>query len=269
MLGAGAANSAVWRGRAERRPDLTTERSANPLRTEDIGAEAAKHSFEPPIRIHTSLLADHERRILDALCRRMPSWATPDLLTAIGSAGMAVAAIGYVASRWRPEFLFVASLGLAINWFGDSLDGSLARYRGVERPRYGYFLDHSVDAFNNLVFALGLGLSPYVSMEAALLLLCSYYLMTVYVLLSAQVNHEFSLTKGPVGPTELRLIAIVFNCAIFVFGPIGIPVAGSEISIYSALVAGEAVALILVFVNEVYATARKLGGPAVGEPPGG
>ena len=113
----------------------------------------------------------------------MPAWVTPDRLTAVGALGAIVTASGYVASRWAPGFLFLASLGIVMNWFGDSLDGSLARHRRVERPKYGYFLDHSVDAANNLVFAIGLGLSPYVSMAAALFLLCSYYLLSIRVFL--------------------------------------------------------------------------------------
>ena len=145
-----------------------------PRRQGDADLESGL-AFDPPIRIQTSLLAAPERRLLDALCRRMPDWITPDRLTAIGSAGAALAALGYVGSWWSAKFLFVSSLGLVINWFGDSLDGSLARYRRIERPGFGYFVDHAVDALNMLVFALGLGLSPYVGMAAALLLLCSYF----------------------------------------------------------------------------------------------
>ena len=188
----------------------------------------------------------------------MPLWVTPDRLTAVGSVGAAIAALGYVSAHWRPGFLFVSSLGIAINWFGDSLDGSLARYRKAERPRYGFFLDHSVDALNGLVFALGLGLSPFVSMAPSLLLLCSYYLLTTYVLLSAQVDREFPLTKIYVGPTELRLLAIAFNCVVYLVGPLSVSIAGAEVSVYSALVALEAIAFIAVFVIEVSVTARRL-----------
>ncbi len=198
----------------------------------------------------------------------MPLWVTPDWLTAIGSAGAAIAALGYVGAHWRPGFLFVSCIGIAINWFGNSLDGSLARHRKVERPRYGFFLDHSVDAFNGLVFAIGLGLSPFVSMAASLLLLCSYYLLTVYVLLSAQVDQEFPLTKIHVGPTELRLLAIAFNCAIYVVGPLNVLVAGSYVSVYSALVAVEAIAFIAMFVVEVAVTARRLARDDGGHRPG-
>jgi phosphatidylglycerophosphate synthase len=188
----------------------------------------------------------------------MPLWVTPDRLTAVGSAGAAIAALGYVGAHWRPEWLFASSLGIAVNWLGDSLDGSLARYRRMERPRYGFFLDHSVDALNALVFAIGLGLSPFVSMAAALLLLCSYYLLMMYVMLSAQVDREFPLTKIYVGPTELRLLAIAFNCAIYIVGPLTVSIAGAEVSVYSALVALEAIAFIAVFVIEVSVKARRL-----------
>ena len=102
--------------------------------------------------------------MLDGLCRRMPAWVTPDRLTALGFVGAAISGLGYVASNRSPLFLFLASLGMMVNWFGDSLDGSLARHRRIERPRYGYFLDHSIDAIDSLIFALGLGLSPYVGM---------------------------------------------------------------------------------------------------------
>ena len=226
--------------------------------TVKAGLGPANAAFEPPTRIQTNLLAASERRLLDQLCRRMPPWITPDRLTAIGSIGAAIAALGYVASNWRPSFLFVSSLGLAVNWFGDSLDGSLARHRRIERPRYGYFLDHSVDALNVLVFAVGLGLTPYVSMSASLLLLCSYYLLMHYVLLSAQVFQTHELTKVCLGPTELRLLAIAFNLAIYLFGPLDVSLAGFGFSIYSALVVAEAVAFIVVFATEVFATARRL-----------
>lgn len=219
---------------------------------------AASAAFEPPVRVQTSLLTTQERRLLDALCGAMPDWITPDRLTAIGSIGAAMAALGYVASRWRPEFLLVASLGIALNWFGDSLDGSLARHRGVERPRYGFFVDHSVDALNGLVFAVGLGLSPYVSMSAALLLLASYHLLTIYVFLAAQVDRRFSLSKIAIGPTELRLVAIAFNCAILIVGPFEFSFAGQRVSLWSALVALEAVGFIGVYAVEVFLMARRL-----------
>jgi archaetidylinositol phosphate synthase len=226
--------------------------------SEDLRPEAASQAFRPPVRIQASLVSASERKLLDALCRRMPAWITPDRLTAIGALGMVVAAIGYVGSNWRPAFLFVASLGLAVNWFGDSLDGSLARFRCTERPRYGYFVDHSVDAFGFLVFAVGLGLSPYVGMPAALMLACGYFLLTISVLLSAQVNGAFLLSRAYFGPTELRLVTIAFNGAVYLFGPVDISVAGFDLSLWSCLVMLEAAAFVAVFATGVFAAARSL-----------
>jgi archaetidylinositol phosphate synthase len=214
--------------------------------------------FQSPDRILTSVLAARERALLNWLCRRLPGWVTPDRLTAVGTIGAAIASLGYVASNWRPEFLFLASVGVAVNWFGDSLDGSLARHRRIERPRYGFFLDHSVDAINILIFAAGLGLSPYVSMDAALFLLCGYYLLSIHVYLSAQINGELKLTHAYCGPTEFRLLAIAFNCLIYVVGPFELEVTGTKTSIYSLLILLEGTVLVVVAISSVYATTQKL-----------
>lgn len=222
------------------------------------GLEGVRGVFEPPSRIQTSILATRERMLLNHLCRSLPSWVTPDRLTAVSALGAVVAALGYFASNWTPAFLFLASLGIAMNWFGDSLDGSLARHRRIERPKYGYFLDHSVDAGNYLIFSVGLGLSPYVSMDAALLLLCGYYLLSIRVFLCAQTHREFDLACAFIGPTELRLVTVAFNCAVYFVGPLDFTFGGTTGSVYSLLVALEAVAFIAVFAVEVYATARNL-----------
>ena len=227
-------------------------------RAADVGELAAGVKFRSPNRIQTSILAGGERALLDRLCRLMPGWVTPDHLTAVGTLGAAITGAGYVASNWRPSFLFLASLGLLVNWFGDSLDGSLARHRKAERPRYGYFLDHSVDAINNLILALGLGLSPYVSMEVALFLLVSYYLLSMYVFLSNQVLGEFRLSFLHGGPTELRLLAIGFNLLIFVEGPLQLSFMGATVSLYTLLVGLEGAVFVAIFIYIVLGTANKL-----------
>jgi len=222
------------------------------------GPGGSARAFKAPIRLQTSFVSARERVLLDELCRRAPAWITPDRLTAIGSAGAAITALGYIGTRWSPTFLVVASLGLVLNWLGDSLDGSLARHRRIERARFGYFLDHSIDALNILVIAVGLGLTPYVNLAAALMMLAGYYLLTIHVLLSAQVIGEFPLTKAYLGPTELRIITIAFNCAILAIGPLNLRLAGYDVSIWSALVVFEAVVFIALFAIAVFATARRL-----------
>jgi archaetidylinositol phosphate synthase len=235
--------------------------NAHPIpfgRVADIGARDAGVEFRSPNRIQTNVLAGWERAVLQRICRGLPSWVTPDQLTAVGVAGAAICSLGYIGSNWRPEFLLLASLGLVVNWFGDSLDGSLARHRKIERPRYGYFLDHSLDAFSLLIIALGLGLSPYVSMNAALFLLAGYYLLTIHVLISSHVLRELALTHVYCGPTELRLLTILFNSVVFAFGPLYITLLGAMVSVYSLLVGLEGALFMTIVMFDARRTVAKL-----------
>jgi phosphatidylglycerophosphate synthase len=223
-----------------------------------VGELASAAKFKSPNRVQNNILAAGERAVLDFLCRLMPGRVTPDLLTAVGAIGAVISSVGYIASNWRPGFLFLASLGLLVNWFGDSLDGSLARYRKVVRPRYGYFLDHSIDAISNLVLALGLGFSPYVGMNAALFLLASYYLLSIYVFLLHQVSQEFRLSFVYGGPTELRLVAILFNLLMFIEGPFKVSFRGATVSLYTLLVGLEGAIFVAIFICTVLQTAKRL-----------
>jgi phosphatidylglycerophosphate synthase len=112
-------------------------------------------------RINDTVLGPLERPALKWLAAHQPAWVTPDILTAIGTLGAVVIFTGFILSNYDKNFLWLATLGFIINWYGDSLDGTLARYRHIERPRYGYFVDHTVDSFNEVLVFVGLGLSPY------------------------------------------------------------------------------------------------------------
>ncbi len=214
--------------------------------------------FHPPARIQTSMLAPRERKLLDVLCQWLPDWVTPDLLTALGVVGAVVAAAGYAASNVNSGFLFLASFGLILNWFGDSLDGSLARFRQTERHRYGFFLDHSMDAFSNLVITVGLGLSPYVGMGVALFTLVGYLMLGVFVILSNHVSGAFRLSFLGFGPTELRLLLVFLNLMMFVLGPIRLHVLGWVFSLHSVSVGALGVVLVSLFLVNVYLTATEL-----------
>jgi len=215
-------------------------------------------SFRPPRRIQTNLLARSERQVLNALCEALPRWVTPDHLTALGIVGAVVTAIGYVASNWSPIFFFLASFGLVVQWFGDSLDGSLARYRKIERPRYGFFVDHSVDAASSLIIAIGLGASPYVGMDAALFVLAGYLSLGFFILLSHQVSGDFQLTFVNCGPTEMRLIVIGFNLSMYFLGPAIFTVFGHAMSLHAASVWLLGAVLVSVFMTNIFRTAREL-----------
>ena len=126
---------------------------------------------KPHQRVNDILLGPWERPALAWLAAHMPGWMSPDKLTAIGFAGAVLIMLSYALSTRSAALLWLASLGFVVNWFGDSLDGTLARYRKIERPRYGYFVDHTVDSFNEFLIIMGLGLSPYVRFDVACLAL--------------------------------------------------------------------------------------------------
>ena len=157
----------------------------------------------------TFLLAEPERRVLRAIARRLPAWVTSDQLTVIGVVGAVFTGVAYALSTRNPAWLWGASAGLAVNWFGDSLDGTLARVRGVERPRYGYYLDHCVDALSTAVIGLGVGLSPFVAFELALGVVLAYLVLSINVYLETAVFGAFRLGYGRVGPTEVRLLLVL------------------------------------------------------------
>jgi archaetidylinositol phosphate synthase len=169
-------------------------------------------------RVNDILLGPLERPALKWLAVHMPTWVTPDLCTATSVVGALGIMISYAMSRIDPNFLWLASLGFVINWFGDSLDGTLARYRQIERPLYGFFIDHTADAFNEMMMMLGLGLTPYVRFDLACLALSVYLLLSILVLVRTCTFGEFKISFGKVGPTEVRVLAILFNTAMYFGG---------------------------------------------------
>jgi archaetidylinositol phosphate synthase len=160
-----------------------------------------------------------ERPALAWLAHRLPARISPDHLTAIGFVGAVIAAVAYAASGSRAEFLWLASLGLIINWFGDSLDGTVARMRQIERPRYGYYLDNSVDCVAQLLLAVGIGLSGYVRFDLCLLALVAYQMVSVLSFIRANVSNVFQITYAAVGPTEVRVGFIALNALLIIFPP--------------------------------------------------
>jgi phosphatidylglycerophosphate synthase len=173
---------------------------------------------KPIRRIQQNLLAIQERRLLDWLCARMPGWVTPDQLTGIGMVGAAMILAGYMASNVAPGWLLLSIAGYFVHWFGDSMDGSLARFRRIERPNFGYFLDHSCDAMATVMILGGLGLSPYIQIETALLAMIGYLLLSIHAFLAARVMGELRLSYLGGGPTELRLLLIGITLAMLGFG---------------------------------------------------
>lgn len=208
-------------------------------------------------RVQANLVARHERRALDWMCERMPRWITPDGLTVGGMIGAALAFAGYGATWLDPAFVWLATFGIVVHWLGDSLDGSLARYRGCERPGYGYYLDHSVDALCNLVIVGGLGLSSFVRLDVALFVLCGYYLLCIHVFLHNHVTGVLKLSFLALGPTELRLGLVAINTLYFFRQHAG-TYGGDTYSAYDWFLIAVGFIFVAIFVYQLSATLRML-----------
>lgn len=207
-------------------------------------------------RIQENVLARNERRILTWLCARMPNWVTPDKLTILGLVGGFMTFAGYAASNYGKFWLILAILGYVVNWFGDSMDGSLARYRSIERPAYGYFIDHSCDGLTTLFILTGMGLSPFITMDFAMVALAGYLLLSIHTFLSARVLGEFKLSYMAAGPTELRVMLIVLTIMMMVLGA-GPGVFGRT-SGFDIFVGAVGAILIVLFAGQTFITGRRL-----------
>jgi archaetidylinositol phosphate synthase len=216
-------------------------------------SEPKKHE-----RVNDILLGPLERPALKWLAAHMPAWLTPDGLTLIGVIGTLIVFAGYVLSRWNPAFLWLASFGFLVNWFGDSLDGTVARHRRIERPQYGFFIDHTVDAGSQVLMFGGIGLSPYVSLNVALLALVGYLLMSVYVYVDTYVSGRFKLSYGKLGPTEIRVIAILLNMAMFFIGVPEVTLSLGTFPVYDFAVLAVALVLFGIFLGSAGRRAREL-----------
>lgn len=165
----------------------------------------------PANRLNDSALGVLERPTLAWIAERLPLSLTPDHLTLVGIAGALMTAAGYIGSHWSLEWLWIACAGLIVNWAGDSLDGTVARLRGIQRPRYGFFVDHTSDLFSQSLVFLALGLSPCARFSCACLALIAFLMAFVYSLICVEVRNTMRVTYFGFGPTEIRALLIVGN----------------------------------------------------------
>lgn len=165
-------------------------------------------------RVQASVVARVEKRALVRMAERLPRWVSPDLLTFIGLAGLAGAGLCYYLSGRHFGYLIAASAGLVVNWFGDSLDGTLARVRNMQRPKYGYYLDHLVDAFGTALMLLGMAYSGLVTPILGIVVLVLYLIMSINVYLATQTVGQFKISFLRFSPTEGRIVLIVLNTVL-------------------------------------------------------
>lgn len=229
---------------------------------------AKKIRTEKDKRTNDILLGPLERPALAYFAKHMPNWVNSDMLTVVGLLGSVLAGVSYAMVGTGPvksnPWLFVASLGFIINWFGDSMDGSLARYRNMSRPNYGYYTDHAIDGITSLLIFIGIGLSGMVRFEVALIALSCYLLLMLQVFLKTHATGVFEMTSIKLGPTEVRLIAIILNTVVFFVGAGGtlfeVTIASQliPINIGTLVMAIFAVIFLLYYIYQIITTGRQL-----------
>jgi len=205
------------------------------------------------------LLGFLERPALKWLAAHMPAWVTPDVLTWIGILASILIFISYALTNVSEYFLILASFGFVLNWFGDSLDGTLARYRHIERPRFGFLIDHFVDAISTVLIFIGLGISPYVDLTVASMGVIAYLLVSIMVYLITYVTGVFNITSAKIGPTEIRVLAIIANTTMLIIGnpKVNLPIFGPT-TLYTLFVGFIALLMTLYFLINTSIQARKL-----------
>ncbi len=172
---------------------------------------ARNSDFKDARREQTSVLAPLERAALRGLARRMPSWVNSDHLSLLGLVSMLLAGVGYALSRQNPLLLHLVNVFIFLNWFGDSLDGTLARFRDRQRPRYGFYVDHIIDTFGTMFLIFGLALSGYMTERVAAAMLIVFLMLAINSYLAAYSLGTFKISQWKMGPTEMRLLLIIGN----------------------------------------------------------
>ena len=178
-------------------------------------AEARPAGFQQATRVHGSFLAAAEKRALVWMAERMPDWVNSDRLTALGFAAQIATGICYALAGRDRRMLLAAIVCLAVNWFGDSLDGTLARVRQRQRPRYGFYVDHMIDSVGAAAMMGGLALSGTMHPAIAIGLLVVFLLLSIQSYLATYALGEFHLSLWRFGPTELRVLLGAGNLAVF------------------------------------------------------
>lgn len=176
--------------------------------------EPTLSQFRDAVRVQQAVTASLERKALSWLAQRTPDWVSPDHLTALGLVAQFVAGVCYALARWNSGWLVAAIFFIAVNWLGDSLDGTLARYRMRLRPRYGFYVDHMVDSFGAAFLMSGLAISGYLHWQVAAAMLVAFLILSIETYLAAYTLSDFRLSHGLFGPTEIRILLMAANIAV-------------------------------------------------------
>ena len=209
-------------------------------------------------RITQTLLSVIEQPLIRWMVSRLPLWVTPDKLTVLGLFGSILICLGYYLSNFSNMYLWLSSFGFFLNWFGDSLDGSLARYRKNERPKYGFYIDHAMDSVTIVLIGIGAGLSPYARFDLAVLALTAYLLLSILVYLNTHVSGVFKISFYGFGPTEIRVFIVLVNTLIFFWGAGQFTFRGFDITILDVAAIFLSIILFLFFIVSMIVDGHKL-----------
>lgn len=198
-------------------------------------------------RINDIFFGRFERWALPRIAKRLPRWMTPDKLTLIGIFAALGVGVGYWLTRFDLNWIWLSSFMIVLNWYGDSLDGTLARVRNIRRERYGFYVDHQSDAISTLFVLGGLGFSPLMHMPVAMALVIGYFLMMIMVNLITIVRDEFKISFGGLGPTEARAIIIAGNTVVWATGNPQYVIDGRSLALYDIIGIAAAGLLLLIY----------------------
>ena len=212
------------------------------------------------------LLARAEGRVLEWIAQRLPARVLPDHMTVMGVLAAVGIAGAYLLSNGDKGWLWAASALLVVHWLGDSLDGTLARVRRIERPKYGYYLDHLVDAVATALIGIGLGLSPWMLLSVGLVIVIAYLVLSINTYLETHAFGVFTLGYGHFGPTEARLALIVLNTLLALGVGLGFQVGGLGLTVLDLVGLAIAVAMAAALAGRAARNLRRL---AELEPAGG
>ena len=207
-------------------------------------------------RIHGSMLAASEKRALIWIAERLPCWVNSDHLTILGAGALLVAGACYAVGHQVPAALVLVIVLLAINWFGDSLDGTLARVRHQERPRYGFYVDHVLDAMGIFFLIAGLFLGGYMSLIVAAGFLIAYYLLTIEIALATHALGTFRLSYWKMGPTELRILLAIGT--LMLLRSDSVVIAGHRLLLFDVGGVVAIAGLLMTFLSAAIGNTRKL-----------
>ena len=221
------------------------------------GSEERKRGVEAE-REPNFLLAPFERRFLPWAAGRLPRWVLPDDMTALGVAAAFGVCAAYQFSNQGKGWLWVASALLVIQWVGDSLDGTLARVRGIQRPKYGFYLDHMVDAIATAAIGLGLGLSPFMLLSIGALIVVGYLILSINVYLESMAFGRFRLGYGLLGPTEIRAVLILLNTALALSLGLDFRLLKVNLTVFDVIGLGIVGVMIALLTVRVFGNLREL-----------